>query len=125
MPGWQKLTLADMTPSYLAGLNHGQNIGVLLGAASDGLCSIDADNDEYLEEFLKLNPGLRETLISRGARGGNVWLRIDGPYPKSVNLTLDGKSWGEWRADGMQTVIHGTHPSGREYRNNDRKPLQF
>jgi hypothetical protein len=105
-PGWQKLKLTDMTPDYLAGLDYGQNIGVLLGAASEGLCSIDADNDEYLEEFLDLNPKLRQSLISRGARGGNVWLRIKGQYPPSGKLKLNGKSWGEWRADGNQTVIY-------------------
>ena len=44
-PGWQKLTLADMTPAYLASLNHGGNIGILLGKASEGLCTIDCDDD--------------------------------------------------------------------------------
>ena len=74
--GMAKATQTDMTPAYLASLNHGQNIGVLLGAASEGLCSIDVDNDDRLEAFLSLNPGLRESLISRGSRGGNMWLRI-------------------------------------------------
>ncbi len=53
---WQKLTPADMTPPYLASLNHGDNIGVSLGAASEGLCTIDADNEKFLESFLSLNP---------------------------------------------------------------------
>ena len=35
--------MADMTPAYLAGLDHGQNIGVVLGTASERLCTIDAD----------------------------------------------------------------------------------
>jgi hypothetical protein len=125
VPGWQKLTMADMTPAYLAGLNHGQNMGVSLGAVSRGLCTIDADNDDYLEEFLELNPDFVESLVSRGARGGNVWLRIKGQYPPAGKLTLNGKPWGEWRADGNQTVIFGEHPSGCEYRNNRRKPLEI
>jgi len=78
VPRWQKLTLADMTPGYVADLSHGQNIGVSLGAASMALCTIDVDNDEFLESFIRLNPALRESLISRGARGGNIWLRISG-----------------------------------------------
>ena len=53
---WQKLTLAQMTAEYLAGLNHGGNIGVLLGIASQSLCTIDVDKDEYLEAILELNP---------------------------------------------------------------------
>jgi hypothetical protein len=122
--GWQKLTLADMTPGYLASLNYGQNIGVLLGGPSEGLCTIDADGDEYLKELLALNPGLHETLTSKGERGGNIWLRIRGPYPPSGRIkTLQGAGFGEWRADGNQTVIYGRHPSGRDYSNNGKRPL--
>jgi hypothetical protein len=76
--GWPRLRVADMTPDYLAALNHGSNIGVSLGEASGDLCTSDIDSDELLEEFLTLNPAIRETLISKsGGRGGNVWLRID------------------------------------------------
>ena len=121
---WQKLTPADMSP-YLASLNHGHNIGVSLGAASEGLCTIDADNEEFLESFLSLNPAFRESLISLGARGGNVWLRIQGQFPPSGKLKLDNKPWGEWRADGNQTVVYGKHPSGCEYRNNGKRPLEI
>ena len=124
VPKWQQLTMADMTPAYLAGLNHGQNIGVVLGTASERLCTIDVDNDNRLEEFLSLNPRLRESLISRGSRGGNVWIRVQGEYPLSGKLALAGEPWGEWRADGNQTVIYGEHPSGCKYRNNGRKPLE-
>ena len=44
--GWQRLRQTDMTLEYLASVNHGQNIGVLLGGPSEGLCTIDADGDE-------------------------------------------------------------------------------
>jgi hypothetical protein len=57
---WQKLTPAHMTPAYLASLNGSKNIGVSLGAASQGLCSIDVDNDDELDRFLSsqsLAPG--------------------------------------------------------------------
>jgi putative DNA primase/helicase len=123
---WQKLTLADMTPGYFAGLNHGQNIGVLLGAASEGLCTIDVDDDGLLEAFLNLNPSLRESLISKGARGGNIWLRIRGLYPPGGKIrTLQSAGFGEWRANGNQTVIYGRHPSGRDYSNNGNRPLEI
>ena len=123
LAGWQKLTLADMKPEYLVGLNHGNNIGVLLGAASGGLVTVDCDDNKFLEEFLAVNPGLRESLISKGARGGNVWARIKGSFPKSAKIKLaDGSPWGEFRADGMQTVIYGKHPTGKAYDNNRKKP---
>lgn len=124
IPGWQKLTLSDMTPDWMAGLNHGNNIGVLLGAASGGLVSVDCDSGEFLESFLSENPGLNESLISRGARGGNVWLRMKGTFPKSGKFKLgDGAPWGEFRADGCQTVIYGKHPTGKRYTNNKNSPL--
>ena len=125
IPGWQKLTLADMTPAHLASLNHDQNIGVVLGAASEGLCTIDVDNDDHLEAFLSLNPCLRESLISRGSRGGNVWIRVQGEYPPSGKLALAGEPWGEWRANGNQTVIYGQHPSGCRYQDNAKRPVSI
>ena len=124
--GWQRLRQTDMTPEYLASLNHGQNIGVLLGAASEGLCTIDVDDDDRLEDFLSLNPHLRESLISRGSRGGNIWLRIKGPYPPNGKIkTLQGGGFGEWRADGWQTIIYGQHKSGCRYRDNGKHPLEI
>ena len=109
LTGWQNLTPASMEdPAYLARLNHGGNIGVLLGKPSGGLCTIDVDDDAALEEFLALNPALKGTLRTRRARGGNLWVRVQGDFPPLTKLiTKDGRDWGEWRADGGQTVIHG------------------
>ena len=104
--GWQQFTTERMKqPEYRAELNHGGNIGVLLG---NGLITIDLDHDKAVEPFLNLNPKLRETLTTRRARGCNLWVRIKGDYPKSCKLkTKLGEDFGEWRADGNQTVIHG------------------
>jgi hypothetical protein len=67
-----KVTALDMAdPEYLARLAQG-NIGVVQGEASGGIGSIDIDDDAGAEEFLTLNPDLRETLRTRGARGCNI-----------------------------------------------------
>jgi hypothetical protein len=55
---WQKLRPKDMTPKYLASLNHNNNIGVSLGLASEGLCTIDCDNEEHVKEFSRSTLGL-------------------------------------------------------------------
>ena len=73
-------------PVYLKRLSRG-NIGVLLGKPSSGLCSIDIDADDQLEPFLDLNPKLRESFRTRGARGANVWVQVLGPYPRLTTLT--------------------------------------
>jgi len=116
--GWQKVTVEKMRDTdYVANLNSGHNLGVLVGAPSGGVCSIDIDDDACVEPFLALNPQLRGTLFTRGKRGGNFWVKIRGEYPGSMKLsTREGKAWGEWRSTGNQTVIHGVHPEGMEYR---------
>ncbi len=116
--GWQKQTVEHMRDArYVANLNSGHNLGVLVGAPSAGVCSIDIDDDADVEPFLALNPQLRHTLFTRGKRGGNLWVKIRGQYPGATKLeTRDGKAWGEWRSTGNQTVIHGVHPEGMEYR---------
>ena len=113
---WTKLTSKDMqSPRHLHQLRY-SNIGVLLGKASGGLCTIDIDSDELAGEFLKANPLLKQTLQSKGQRGQNFWVKIEGDYPSTKKIKRNDVAIGEWRADGSQTVIHGTHPSGQPYR---------
>jgi hypothetical protein len=114
---WGHLTVAAMDdPAYLAKLEHG-NIGVALGEVSNGLCSLDLDSDELLAAFLESNPQIAGSLRTRGARGGNIWMRCTGSYPGTLKLkTVDGSDAGEWRSHGVQTIISGDHPSGVPYR---------
>ena len=115
--GWQKFTADKMKePDYVRSLDRAGSIGVSLGEPSGGLCSIDIDDDESVEPFLTLNPKLRQTLRSRGKRGCNLWVRIQGDYPSvSPIKKSDGKAWGEWRATGACTTLHGSHPEGVTY----------
>jgi hypothetical protein len=111
-----KITLKDMTdPDYRHRLAQG-NIGVVQGEASGGIASIDIDDDAGADEFLALNPDLRETLRTRGARGFNVWFYPEGDkVPHSCKFKREGKPWGEWRFNGCQTIIAGVHTSGVPY----------
>jgi P4 family phage/plasmid primase-like protien len=113
---WEKTTLADMTrPEYLARFGPRHNIGVLQGKASNGLCSVDFDADEWLPPFLTANPKLADTLRTRRSRGCNLWFRVLGEYPALTKLHhptrkgTEGKPLdvGEWRSTGGQTVIAG------------------
>ncbi len=115
--GWRRTTVESMAdPVYLLALERSGNLAVLLGAASSNLCSIDIDDDRDLDGFRELNPKLANSLRSKGARGGNVWVRIHGPYPSLSKIKKpDGSDWGEWRADGGCTMIAGTHPMGLAY----------
>jgi hypothetical protein len=115
---WKHLQLSDMgEPSHLAKLDRAGNIGVALGKASNGLITIDLDEDTYVDAILAANPLLTETLRTRGSRGCNTWVRCSDGYPPSQKLKNSaGDEIGEWRADGNQTIITGTHPEGMPYK---------
>jgi P4 family phage/plasmid primase-like protien len=117
LKGWQQTKLEAMeNPAYLRKLARG-NIGVLQGAPSNGLCSIDLDSDEAAAAFLEVNPLLKDTLQTRGQRGFNAWVQIEGEYPGPEKIKdAAEQACGEWRSTGNQTVIHGKHPSGCSYR---------
>jgi hypothetical protein len=115
---WKHLQLTDMSaPSHLAKVERAGNIGVALGRASNGLVTVDFDNEDYVEAFLEVNPLIRTTLRTTAQRGCNIWLRCTTDYPPSCKLrNRSGDEIGEWRADGNQTIIAGTHPDGVPYR---------
>jgi len=121
--GWQTIKLPQTeTADYQRALSQG-NIGVLLGAPSDGLYSVDIDADGELEGFLALNPMLRETLITKGARGAQVWCKVEGDCPPLTKLKTDaGEDYGEWRGIGAQSVVHGIHPTGVSYQRLNSAP---
>ena len=118
---------ADTDDEYqkrlLAAMHRGGNIGVVLGAASGNLCTIDIDTDAEIEPFLALNPKLASTLRTNGANGCQIWIRVVGDYPERVvrsKLKVPGtkKAVAEWRGGGgSQSVIQGKHPTpGKRYR---------
>lgn len=110
--GWQRTKLSKTRqPWYQERLRQDGNVGVLLGTRGNGICTIDLDSDEDAERFLEANPKLRDGLITKGRRGINVWVSLIDEPPK-----LEKFGWGEWRSDGGQTVIAGTHPDGMPYR---------
>jgi P4 family phage/plasmid primase-like protien len=137
---WQKTTLEDtQEPGYQKQLAKG-NIGVVLGTPSGGLCAIDIDDDRDMEPFFELNPRLRHSLISRGARGCQIWIRcVDDSKYRQLQIPKHPKYWkplkfkpgyrdkvdeegrsvpgqfGEWRADTGQSIIYGQHPDGHDY----------
>lgn len=116
--GWQLRTRCVMdNPEYMKRLEDSRNIGVLLGAASGDICSIDIDHDQDIAAFAELNPQLAGTLQTKGARGGNFWVKVTGDYPKLTAIKTEaGEKYGEWRGTGGYTMICGLHPAGCEYR---------
>jgi len=107
-----------MTPEYLSRLQHG-NIGVALGEKSGGLCAIDFDRDDFADLFLSANPQLGGTLQTHGARGRVFWVRFVGDYPKRTSMLKahSCENVGEFRSNGAQSIVWGTHPeTGGQYR---------
>jgi hypothetical protein len=115
---WKHLQLIAMDrENHRAKLEKAGNIGVALGQVSKGLVTIDLDQDRYIDALLGANPLLGNTLRTHARRGCNIWVRCSGGYPASQKLkNVSGDEIGEWRADGNQTIISGTHPEGAQYR---------
>lgn len=113
---WQKTTFADtQEPDYQEELAR-SDVGVLLGSAGGGVCTVDCDTDAAADSFVAANPIAAGTLRTRGARGCNFWFRVRGQIPRGCKLMLGDEAVGEWRADGNQTKIAGLHPgTGRDY----------
>jgi bifunctional DNA primase/polymerase-like protein len=121
---WKHLRMTDMTDAYLAKFERDCNIGVALGEVSNGLVSIDLDENGYVGCLLGANSLFATTLRTRASRGCNIWLRCNGSYPPSCKLKdLSGKEVGEWRADGSQTIVSGIHPDGLPYTFVVEKPV--
>ena len=125
--GWQKLNQSSCQRPCLLDRYGDEcpSIAIVAGDASHGLCSIDFDTDEALEEFLCSNPGLRQSLITRGARGANVWIRVPGPCPKLARIQRNGEACGEVRGNGAYTVVWGIHPTGKRYSPNEHLPVSL
>jgi hypothetical protein len=115
--GWQKIGFSEtQTPEYQADLQNHLNTGVLLGSPSGHLCAIDVDSDEALAEFRRLNEDLFR-FVTKGSRGAQIWCYMDGDYPTGLKplKTKDNAPWGEWRANGGQSVVRGLHPNKIPY----------
>ena len=126
--GWQKTTLADtLVPAYQNRLHQTNiNIGVLLGAPSGHICTVDIDEDEQVEPFLALLPVYRTAPRTKGKRGCQIWFRMSSDdYPPTGKLkNAAGKPCGEWRANGAQSVVYGRHPDGMDYHWEVDGPIQ-
>jgi hypothetical protein len=73
------------------------------------------DLDALVEPVVSLNPQLKGTLQTHGARGRVFWVRFKGDYPKRTTKlkTQRGENAGEFRANGSQSIIAGIHPVTR------------
>jgi hypothetical protein len=123
-PAWEDLTVAEMTPAYLASLNG--NIGILHGRSSGGLTGIEFDSIEAAKAWYRANPWAKKCLWSKAKRGPCFWVFIEGDYPPNHDLyDATGIRVGEWRADGRQTVFTGEHPDGIPYTNSGDPPARL
>ena len=90
------------------------NIAIIGGQPSGGFVGLDFDNRLNLENFLDIDPDLRQaTPIVETARGGHVWLRTAKPPDcfRIAELGLDVKGRG-----GLLVAPPSLHATGKIYR---------
>jgi hypothetical protein len=130
---WQQITFAQsQKEGHQRLLDQADSIGVLLGPPSGNLVCLDCDSMPFFELMPVLCPFLKDTLITRGRRGGGYWIRIKDDYPAQVHaftvtkdnplgtgLTPDPKTGliriGELRCGRGQSIICGRLQSGIFY----------
>lgn len=114
---WPQLTFkSTQARTFQQRLAAAPAIAVCLGSQSEGICSIDFDDDSALGEFININPILKTSLTTAGKRGCNIWLKVTGDYPTTKNLKRGDEPLGEWRSSGGYTIISGLHPDGISYK---------
>ena len=136
LSGWQKLRF---TESELANHFNGkpQNIGVLLGEASNGLTDIDLDSPEAVKIADYFLPETKAVFGRNGKpRSHRLYLCTNGKFEKFNNpFLISSKIESERKqacivelrtGDGLQTVFPGsTHESGEAVSwQSDGEPLQ-
>jgi len=138
--GWQNTPFELMLDyDYRRELEDG-NIGLLCGmdrsAASKQLIphlltiGLDADDDDFAHMVLRLNPALKDTFTSYGARAPKWFFHLPGELADRLGQSTKimqrrcghHVEVGDWLASGKQGVILGLHPDGLLYRHNG-KPL--
>jgi Bifunctional DNA primase/polymerase, N-terminal/Protein of unknown function (DUF3987) len=96
--------------------NDTDNIGVLLGEASQGLVDIDLDSPEALKAAKYFLPETGRVHGRAGKPSSHFWYYID-PIPAPAKFSAhDGTVIVECRSNGQQTLIPPSrHPSGDRY----------
>jgi DNA-binding MarR family transcriptional regulator len=107
---------------------HGGNLGVLAGAPSRNIVWLDTDTD--FPRLLATFSILKNSLISyrdNAPERGKVAIRVVDRCPISAKARRPGETqpFAELLSTGNQAAVIGTHPSGAEYRNNDRAPIEM
>jgi AAA domain-containing protein/bifunctional DNA primase/polymerase-like protein len=121
--GWQDVTYEDtQTEQYQRALKEaikrGGNLGVLLGEASNGLRTIDFDDQADAEEFVAKHGWAKNAFTTRGAHGCQIWFRMpDGPEKRVILKKIEDKPTLEFRGGGgIQSIVgFGLHPEGMRY----------
>ena len=115
LKSWQKLRLniSDL-PEYFSA---GENVGVLLGEASNGLVDVDLDSQEAIFLASAFLPETERVHGRKSKMSSHYWYRADSvPKPQKF-CDIDGSSLLEVRSTGQQTIVPpSVHPSGERVR---------
>ncbi|MHC1770110.1 MAG: hypothetical protein AB9869_38480 [Verrucomicrobiia bacterium] len=136
--GWQNTPFELMLDyDYRRELEDG-NIGLLCGLDRDAVnkslipnlltIGLDADDDDFADMTMKLNPALKDTFTSYGARAPKWFFHLPGELADRLGQSTKimqrrgghHVEVGDWLASGKQGVILGLHPDGLLYKHNGK-----
>jgi hypothetical protein len=114
---WPAIRASDLQKSEFRALFVGETgIGMVCGQASKGLCFVDVDRDNLVEEVESASPELAKTVRIRGARGAKWLVRVEAPARGFLLRDAGGNRVGEFLGERQQGLLAGIHPvSGNPY----------
>ncbi len=110
LTGWTTLRLAEADlPDFFG---NGENLGLILGAPSNGLIDIDLDAQESLALASEFLPSTSRR-HGRASKPDSHWWYVATPTPRPTKYAdIDGTCLVELRSTGQQTIIPPSlHPS--------------
>lgn len=115
LKNWPQLRLEFSELEEAFGEND--NIGIILGTASEGLVDIDIDASEALVAAREFLPPTERSHGRQSKKKSHLWYEVQ-PSPTPAKFCdIDGTSIVEVRSDGQQTLIPPSiHPSGERFR---------
>ena len=100
----------------IAGWTPDVNVGVALGAASNGVMVLDIDQPEVALRLLQDVEIQNQTAVATTGRGTHIYFHSTGPTNGFNLKDQHGQHLGEVRGDGQYVVAPPSmHPTGKQY----------
>lgn len=114
---WKKFQSERAAPGQLKfWFTKRYNIGLVMGAVSGGIITLDFDQESAFADWANTYPHLTATAIAKTGKGYHVLFKMPLPIPGNKKMYWRGLHVGETRGEGGYIVAPpSVHPNGHQY----------